>query len=114
MTITNKERKHIAERLLEISRPYYTGLNPMSLLKRALFGDYPPYLRYSHSEAFNYLAYLIEPEEKICHNFGGEEDTNGENYDFACDTCGFCCDVSEPNYCPNCGCKVIDQDTIIK
>lgn len=45
--------------------------------------------------------------ERTCHNFGGEEGTNGEWYDFACDACGYCCDQPEPNYCPNCGAKVV-------
>lgn len=41
--------------------------------------------------------------ERTCRNFGLEEGTNGEMYDFACSACGFCCDVTEPNYCPYCG-----------
>ena len=44
--------------------------------------------------------------ERTCRDFGGEEGTNGEGYDFACSACGFCCDLSEPSYCPNCGARV--------
>lgn len=46
--------------------------------------------------------------ECTCRNFGGEEGTNGEYYDFACGSCGFKCDgPTDPNYCPNCGAKVV-------
>lgn len=50
------------------------------------------------------LADLIDP---TCHDFGGEKGTNGECYDFACSACGWCGDVTEPNYCPNCGARVV-------
>lgn len=53
---------------------------------------------------FNRLADLIDP---TCHDFGGEEGTNGESYDFACSACGWCGDVTKPNYCPNCGARVV-------
>lgn len=46
--------------------------------------------------------------ERTCHDFGGEEGTNGEYYDFACSACGFCCDQPQPNYCPECGARVVD------
>lgn len=52
---------------------------------------------------------IIEPIRGTCHNFGGEEGTNGEYYDFFCSACGFCCGVCEPSYCPNCGAKVVDE-----
>lgn len=47
--------------------------------------------------------------ERTCHNFGGEEGTVGEGYDFACSACGWCGDVTEPNYCLNCGAKVVSE-----
>lgn len=56
---------------------------------------------------FHRVANLIDP---ICHNFGGEDGTNGENYDFACSACGFCGDIAEPKYCPNCGARVVDDN----
>lgn len=40
---------------------------------------------------------------RTCRDFGGEEGTNGEGYDFACPVCGWCGDVTEPNFCPHCG-----------
>lgn len=47
--------------------------------------------------------------ERMCRNFGGEEGTNGEDYDFACSACGWCGDVTEPNFCPNCGARVVGE-----
>ena len=58
----------------------------------------------SYSDAFNRLADLIDP---TCHDFGGEEGTTGENYDFACSACGWGGDMTKPNYCPNCGARVV-------
>lgn len=55
----------------------------------------------------NRLADLIDP---TCHDFGGEEGTNGEGYDFACSACGWCGDVTKPNYCPHCGARVVRDD----
>lgn len=45
---------------------------------------------------------LLDP---TCHDFGGEEGTNGEGYDFACSACGYVCDLAEPRFCPNCGAR---------
>ena len=46
--------------------------------------------------------------ERTCRDFGGEEGTNGEGYDFACSRCGYCCDLPQPNFCPSCGARVED------
>ena len=48
--------------------------------------------------------------ERTCHDFGGEEGTSGEGYDFACSACGYCCDLPQPNHCPSCGAKVIANE----
>lgn len=61
----------------------------------------------SYGFFFSRLASLIDP---TCHDFGGEEGTNGEDYDFACSTCGWCGDVCKPNYCPNCGARVVRDE----
>lgn len=58
----------------------------------------------SYGFFFNRLANLIDP---TCHDFGGEEGTNGESYDFACSACGWCGDITEPKYCTNCGARVV-------
>lgn len=56
---------------------------------------------------FNYPVQFLP--ERTCRNFGGEEGTNGEDYDFACGSCGFRCDgLTNPNYCPKCGAKVVE------
>ena len=46
--------------------------------------------------------------ERTCRNLGGEEGTNYELYDFGCSSCGYCADITEPNYCPYCRAKVVD------
>lgn len=57
--------------------------------------------------ALERLADLIDP---TCHDFGGEEGTNGESYNFACSACGWCGDITEPKYCPFCGARVVRDD----
>ena len=47
--------------------------------------------------------------ERTCRNLGGEEGTNYELYDFACSYCGYCADITEPNYCPYCRAKVVEE-----
>ena len=51
------------------------------------------------------VADLID--RPTCKNFGLEEGTNGEDYDFFCSRCGFAVDVADPRYCPNCGAEVV-------
>ena len=58
-------------------------------------------------DIYELLADIIDP---TCHNFGGEDGTNGENYDFACSNCGYCGDIAEPKYCPNCGARVVEDN----
>lgn len=57
---------------------------------------------------FDRLADLID--YPTCHDFGGEEGTNGEGYDFACSACGYCCDLPNPDHCPHCGARVVSED----
>lgn len=44
--------------------------------------------------------------ERTCQNIGDREGTNGEYYDFKCSACGFECDATDPNFCPECGARV--------
>lgn len=67
--------------------------------------EWPEYVTVSHDG-------MREPgrryvPERTCRNFGGEEGTVGEGYDFACSACGWCGDVTEPNYFPSCGARVV-------
>ena len=57
-------------------------------------------------DLFETLADLID--RPTCHNCGGENETNGENYDFACSHCGYCCDISDARFCPRCGAEVAE------
>lgn len=104
---TTDERREVAARLREISTPYYAGFNPMSLLKKTLFGDYPPYLRYSHSDAFAKLADLIEPEpERTCRVERMEIDEFGRYFYLSCGHMQMTHNNSALPYCPNCGARV--------
>lgn len=78
-----------------------------SQIHNALFGCFPPDSMHpcDYEELHNRLADLIDP---VCEDFGGQEGTNGEGYDFACSACGWCGDVCEPSYCPNCGARVVN------
>lgn len=53
------------------------------------------------------LADLVD--RPTCENYGGEEGTNAEEYEFACTACGFatCGSVYDWNYCPSCGAEVM-------
>lgn len=69
-------------------------------------GEWPDYIEVGHEDETDCKVYV---PERTCHNFGGEAGTNGEGYDFACSACGWCGDVTEPNYCLNCGAKVVNE-----
>lgn len=47
-------------------------------------------------------------DRPTCRDIGGEEGTNGEHHDFFCLSCGSAADLTEPNYCPNCGAEVVE------
>ena len=53
------------------------------------------------------LANIIDP---TCTDFGGEEGTNGEYYDFVCSSCGQCFNFVAPDYCPHCGVRMARDD----
>lgn len=61
----------------------------------------------TYQEALSRIADLIDP---TCHDFGGQEGTNGEGYDFACSACGWRGDVCGPRYCPGCGARVVEEE----
>ena len=101
MTPTSDERREVVARLREVDAKYIEDPDDIAQALAVCvtpetsynFADFPPAL-------FTRLADLIDP---TCHDFGGEEGTNGEGYDFACSACGYVCDLAEPRFCPNCG-----------
>ena len=95
-------REEVAKRLLVYATDFDFGdSNPLWYVEKAVFND----IRIRDSgRVFSRLADLIDP---TCHDFGGEEGTNGESYNFACSACGWCGDVTKPNYCPHCGARVV-------
>ena len=103
MTPTSDERREVAERLRVYSHDFDFGdSNPFWYVAKAAFGDVDVRTYYS---VFARLADIIDP---TCHDFGGEEGTNGEGYDFACSACGYVCDLAEPRFCPYCGARVVE------
>lgn len=68
--------------------------------------EWPESVDVMHEGVGDRLKYV---PERTCRNLGGEDGTNYELYDFACSYCGYCADITEPNYCPNCRAKVIDE-----
>ena len=97
MTMTSDERREVAARLRKTRRimdfVYALGID--------FLGDW------CWADVSRRVADLIDP---TCHDFGGEEGTNGEGYDFACSACGYVCDLAEPRFCPNCGARVVRDD----
>lgn len=96
--MTNREE--VAKKLREVSTARTTDEVYVALL--SCTG-----ITYDYANLLNRLADLIDP---TCYDFGGEEGTNGESYDFACSACGWCGDVSKPNFCPNCGARVVRDE----
>ena len=56
-----------------------------------------------------FLGRLADLIDSTCHDLGGEEGTNFDGYDFGCSECGYTCDLPQPNYCPNCGARVVGE-----
>ena len=105
--ISCDERREVAARLREDAS--CSENSPRFVVESYLGIEYDgtDALEESHkSESLLHLADLIDP---TCHDFGGEEGTNGEGYDFACSVCGYVCDLAEPRFCPNCGARVVES-----
>ena len=100
MTPNSEERREVAERLREYGNDALKDGSLLRTLKDVTGAD-------SWRHVLLALADLIDP---TCHDFGGEECTNGEGYDFSCSACGYACDIPEPSYCPNCGARVVSDD----
>lgn len=107
MEISDEKRRAIAASLRE-SREFISGLPKVSLGQNAFdtFERILACVDYEQGNIFDYLANLID--RPTCRDIGGEEGTNGEHHDFFCISCGYAADLTEPNYCPNCGAEVIE------
>ena len=105
MTVPTRDgRREVAERLRDDNHGYGTEYDFfLHALGMSREGRGPCDWAKVHKR----LADLIDP---TCHDFGGEEGTNGEGYDFACSACGYVCDLAEPRFCPNCGARVVRDD----
>ena len=68
--------------------------------------EWPESVNVMHEGVGDSLKYV---PERTCRNLGGEEGTNYELYDFGCSSCGYCADITEPNYCPYCRAKVVEE-----
>lgn len=104
---TSEERREVAARLRENASKHGVVLDYLGSTQVASWWLLLHTIGCNSNEqevAFNMLADLIDP---TCHDFGGEEGTNGEGYDFACSACGYVCDLAEPRFCPNCGARVV-------
>lgn len=105
MAATSDERREVAERLRDLAARVPRDVTMDGLQDVLEERDFALGIQgVSPREAIRRLADLIDP---TCRNFGGEEGTNGEGYEFACTACGWCGDVTDPNYCPNCGCRIV-------
>lgn len=102
--LTKEEREAIAKRLHECDYLYDNALYQI------LFGHNVPGDTTFEDDSKAILKRLTDLIDPTCHDFGGEEGTNGENYDFACSACGWCGDMTKPNYCPNCGARVVRDE----
>ena len=103
---TSDERREVAERLRRTKAECDARDCPwmvedlMQALGLATYED-------GEDGIFDRLADLVDP---TCHDFGGQEGTTGEGYDFACSACGYACDLPQPRFCPRCGARVMDGD----
>ena len=106
--VTDSERREVAARLRELADAN-EGLLGGERMTRVL-GEAQRILGTvglaSVADVLRRYADLID--RPACENFGGEEGTNGEGYEFACAACGFMAgDAGDWRYCPMCGAEVV-------
>lgn len=110
--ISDDERREVAARLRErTKRPMGKSMQRMFTETLGMYARNngwrnPDRATNRWDVIVNYLADLID--RPTCKNFGLEEGTNGEDYDFFCSRCGFAADVVDPKYCPECGAEVVE------
>lgn len=103
--ISDKQRREVARKLRSLAGvPADIGITEHEVIRTLGIssGFYDDCCR---NEDVLSLADLID--RPTCKNFGLEEGTNGEGYDFFCSRCGFAADVTDPKYCPECGTEVV-------
>ncbi|MEQ2637034.1 hypothetical protein [Paratractidigestivibacter faecalis] len=101
MNLTTRQRRMAAEALRSLGRTTMPVVSIVGTVADA-YGGRPD------ASPVESLADLVD--WPTCKNFGLEEGTNGEDYDFFCSRCGFAADVVDPKYCPNCGAEVVDDE----
>lgn len=103
--MTNREE--IAAKLRELRHKTYYREEIVESITDAISIADPVNTFREPEDVYELLADLIDP---TCHDFGSEEGTNGESYDFACSACGWRGDMTNANYCPNCGARVVRDE----
>lgn len=125
MAITNDERREVAENLRTMTmRGCRYKEEFYDLLNETVMNEWD---FHSFSDVAERLADLIEPEERTCRNVSKSTYSD----EFNCSECGLSLDLigsecgcgstmaffkgrkmvrelKEPNYCPNCGAKVVE------
>lgn len=107
MTITNNERREVAEDMRKMASQSYPLTNlVLSCFIRAEKGD--------PASLWNRLADLIEPEpERMCHMLDTHWDDGQRTWGCICSECGAKHARKSGkwmNYCPNCGAKVTEVE----
>ena len=113
MTITNDERREVAARLRKKHGERQGTFEPQGMEMQACsrLEDLLECLP-KRRDMFLDLADLIEPEpERMCYSDNEPEFLYGDKWHgFRCSECGNqvnLCHNRKPNYCPNCGAKVL-------
>ncbi len=116
--IIDEYRQEVAKRFWQLARDYedsdvdevITDEVDYEILFEFVCGLFDAARVFSSQATLSDLAKTLSTLINLptCNDIGGEEGTNGEHYDFACNRCGFCSDITEPNYCPNCGAEVVE------
>lgn len=102
--ISDEERREVAATMRATALRGVKGLTLGEVLNSILTGGAPRPT--TEMAILANLADLID--RPTCKNFGLEEGTNGEDYDFFCSRCGFAADAVDPKYCLECGAEVVE------
>ena len=111
MTITNNERREVAENLRGMcSRECRYAEQFYELLNETVMREWD---FHSFQDVADRLADLIEPEpERTCHMRDTHWDDGQRTWGCICSECGAKHERKSGkwmNYCPNCGAKVVEE-----